>query len=197
MIELERRWQHHARRHVFEDYRRRHVTTWIAPHGASMRPLIGPDTWMLVEFGADSIGYGDIILFPVGDMLVAHRVVAQRRRLQQIIYIPKGDAEPYCDARIPAGAVLGVVRALRQGRAGAANSFGCAGAAARAIAHLSRLHGRCANAARRLAAHLPNPLRRKVARAIPPFARVVARIMFAPLPWAAWLYKPDITRERR
>lgn len=185
MIELERKWQHHARRLAFEDYRRRHITAWIAPRGTSMRPLISAGTWLQVEFGATEIEIGDIILFPLGDMLVAHRVVAQRQRHAQTIFIPKGDAEPFCDARVPIDAVIGVVRAVRQGRDGATSSFGCVGAPARLIAQISRLHGRAANFSRRAANILPNPLRRTAIRAIPPLARVVARIFFAPLRWAA------------
>lgn len=190
MIDLERKWQHHARRATFEDYRRRRITAWIAPRGTSMRPLIGPDTWLQVEFGATDINRGDIILFPFGDMLVAHRVVARRGRNGQTIVIPKGDAEPFCDPRVPAGDVIGIVRALRQGRDGVVSSFGCSGTPARLIATASRLHGRGANLARRSAAWLPDPLRRIVLRAVPPLARVVARILFAPLPWAAYSYSP-------
>ncbi|HNP72674.1 MAG TPA: hypothetical protein PLO33_09375 [Kouleothrix sp.] len=197
MIELDRKWQHHARRLVFEDYRRRHVTAWIAPHGTSMRPLIGRDTWLQVEFGAASVAIGDIILFPLGDMLVAHRVVAMRQRHGQTIVVPKGDAEPFCDPRVPLDDVIGVVRALRAGRNGAVSSLGCSGAPARLIAQLSRQHGRAANGARRFAALLPNPLRRLAIGAIPPLARVVARVLFAPFPWAAWLRIPDLADGRR
>lgn len=197
MIELEHKWQHHARRLTFEDYRRRHITAWIGPRGTSMRPLIGADTWLHVEFGATGIAIGDIILFPLGDMLVAHRVVAQRQRHAQIIVIPKGDAEPFCDARVPIDNVIGVVRALRRGRDGAISSFGCVGAPARLIARVSRLHGRAANGTRRIANSLPDPLRRMAIRAIPPLARVVARILFAPLRWAAWLRMPELANGRR
>ncbi len=184
MIDLTRRWQHQARRMTFEDYRRRQVTTWIAPRGTSMRPLIGSATWLQVEFGATSVDIGDIILFPLGDMLVAHRVVAQRQRTGQTILIPKGDAEPFCDPRIPLCDVIGVVRALRQGRNTESDSFGCTGASAHLMARISRLHGRAANAARRVANGLPGPLRRIALDAIPPLARVAARIVFTPLLWA-------------
>ena len=197
MIDLTRKWQHQARRMTFEDYRRRRVTAWIAPRGTSMRPLIGSSTWLQVEFGTTDVTIGDIILFPLGDMLVAHRVVAQRRRGEQAIFVPKGDAEPFCDARVPIDDVIGVVRALRQGRDGSSSSFGCTGASARLIARLSRLHGRAANAFRRVANSLPDPLRRMGLRAVPPLARVVARMFLAPLPWAAWLYMPQFAKGRR
>lgn len=186
MVELERRRLHQVRRALFEDYRRRNVITWLAPRGASMRPLIGANTWMLVEFGAAAVAVGDIALFPLGDMLVAHRIVAYRLRQGQLSLIPKGDAEPFYDAPIQHGEVIGVVRALREGRNGLASGFGCTGRASRALAFISRMHGSGAWLARSAAAVLPNPLWRPALRAIPPFARVVARVLFAPVPWAAW-----------
>jgi hypothetical protein len=197
MIDMTRKWQHQARRTTFEDYRRRRVVTWIAPRGTSMRPLIGSATWMQVEFGATDATIGDIILFPLGDMLVAHRVVATRQRNGQTILVPKGDAEPYCDPRVPLADVIGVVRAVRQGRNGAGSSLGCTGTLARLIAHGSRLHGRVANGCRRAAAFLPDPLRQMALRAIPPLARVAARTLLTPLFWAAWLYMPNFFSGRR
>jgi hypothetical protein len=186
MVEMEQRWLHQARRAAFEDYRRRNATVWIAPHGGSMRPTIGTNTWMLVEFGATTIGLGDIVLFPFGNLMVAHRVVARRLRQDQIILVPKGDAEPYCDPKIQSGDVIGVVRALRDGRDGPVSGFGCSGRSAQIIARLSRLSGRGAWGARRAAIFLPDPLRRLALRVIPSLTRVVARILLAPLRWAAW-----------
>lgn len=197
MLEIEQRWQQQARRATFEDYRRRGVTAWIAPRGSSMRPLVGPDTWLQVEFGAAELRRGDIVLFPLGELLVAHRVVALRQQSGQLMIIPKGDAEPFCDPRIAAGDVIGVVRALRRGRDGAASSFGCGGTSARLIASVSRWHGRGAQFARRVAVKLPDPLRRLALPAIPPFARVVARILFEVLPWAARLDSLYTSIERR
>ncbi len=197
MLEIEQRWQQQARRATFEDYRRRGVTTWIAPRGASMRPLVGRDTWMQVEFGAAEVRRGDIVLFPLGEILVAHRVVALHRRAGQATVIAKGDAEPFCDPPVQLGGVIGVVRALRQGQAGQPSSFGCTGAGAGRIASVSRWHGRSAQFARRAAAKLPDPLRRVALPAIPPFARVVARILFAVLPWAARLSSLEASKERR
>ena len=86
MVDLERHWLHQARRSTFEEYRRRRISTWIGPRGTSMRPLIGPGTWMQVEFGAAEISVGDMILFPLGDILVAHRVVAQKNRLGRRVH---------------------------------------------------------------------------------------------------------------
>jgi hypothetical protein len=192
MVELEQQWLHQARRAAFEDYRQRRVPTWIGQRGASMRPLIGPDTWMQVEFGATEFAIGDIILFPLGNMLVAHRIVAYKLRQGQLALVPKGDAEPYHDPLIQPSEVLGAVRALRRGRHGFSTRFGCTGTPARMVAAISRSHGRVAALLRRLAMILPDPPRRLALNAIPPLLRVVARVILAPLSWAAWL---DISKQ--
>jgi hypothetical protein len=187
MVELEQDRLRQARRALFEDYRLRRVSTWIGLRGSSMRPLIGPDTWLQVEFGASEFAIGEIILFPLGTMLVAHRIVAQNKRQDRLVLVPKGDAEPYSDTFIQPSEVLGVVRALRQGSQGSGTRFGCAGRSARMIAAISRSHGHAAAGLRRLATTLPGPLRQLALNAIPPLLRVVARIMFTPLSWATWL----------
>ena len=66
-----------------------------------------------MEFGA-AAEIGDIIVFPLGDILVAHRLVARRQRQGAEILIAKGDAEPYFDPPVQPGDLLGVVRALRR-----------------------------------------------------------------------------------
>ena len=185
MVDLDRQWLRQARRAVFEDYRRQATSRWIEAHGSSMRPLIRPGAQMLVEFGVTAVDLGDIILFPLGDMLVAHRIVARRWRPDSQVLIPKGDGEPYCDPALPVGDLIGVVRALRDHPDGPSVSVGCVGFAARATAHVSRMSGRGASLARRTAARLPKSLRSSALRAIPSVARVTARIMFAPLRWVA------------
>jgi hypothetical protein len=182
VVDLTRRRQ--ARRATFEDFRRQGARVWIGPRGASMRPLIGAETKLLIEFGAASAEVGDIILFPLGDILVAHRLVARRRRHGQDVLIAKGDAEPYFDSAVSPADVLGVVRALRRGDAGPASSLGCAGWTARAVARVSYVAGRGAWLARRATAVLPGPLRRMALSAIASLARVAAHILFAPLHWA-------------
>ena len=150
-----------------------------------MRPLIGPGAWALVEFGAAPAGIGEIVLFGRGDMVIAHRCVA---RGADGALIAKGDAEAGCDAPLDRGDILGVVRALRRGPSGPAASFGCTGRSAWAIAQISRAIGRGAALARQCAATLPNPLRRAALHAIPPFARVAALALLAPIAWAARIH---------
>lgn len=188
MVELEQQRLQQARRALFEDYRLRRANAWIGPHGASMRPLIGSGTRLQVDFGASEFAIGDIIVFPLGSMLVAHRIVARKMRQGRLVLIPKGDAEPYTDPIVEPNEVLGVVRALRQNPRRPSTRFGCAGRSARTIALISRSLGHTAAGLRRLAAYLPNPARRLAFSAIPPLLRVVARIIFTPFSWAAWLH---------
>jgi hypothetical protein len=182
MADLEARRRQHARRAAFEDYRKQGAQVWIGPRGTSMRPLIGEHTKLLVEFGA-AASIGDMIVFPLGDILVAHRLVARRQRYGAEILIAKGDAEPYFDRPLQPGDVLGVVRALRRDGASQATSLGCTGRAARLIARISFLVGRSAWIVRRATAFLPGPLRRVALGAITLLARVAAQILFTLLLW--------------
>lgn len=197
MVEIDRRRLQQVRRATFEDYRQQHASAWIGPRGTSMRPLVGADTWLYVEFGASGVAVGDIIVFPLGDIIVAHRVVSQRTQQGQRQLIAKGDAEPYPDPPLQPADVLGVVRALRQGRDGVGSQSGCAGVSARLAARISRWLGYAALAMRRMASFLPDPLRRVALVAIPPCIRVVARTLLAPLPWATWLDRSKQENGRR
>jgi hypothetical protein len=175
----------HARRAAFEDYRRQRARVWIGPRGTSMRPLIGAGSRLLVDFGAVA-AIGDIVVFPRGDILVAHRLVARRQRHGKEILIAKGDAEPYFDAPLQPSELLGVVRALRRSGTAQATSLGCAGWSARLIAHISYSAGRSAWIARRASAILPGPLRRVALSAISLLVRVTAHTLLTPLLWAVW-----------
>src|SRR5436190_9913590 len=101
MADLEARRRQYARRVAFEDYRRQGARVWIGPRGTSMRPLIGAATTLLVEFGPVAPMIGDIVVFPLGDILVAHRLVARRQRHGVELLITKGDAEAYFDPPLP------------------------------------------------------------------------------------------------
>ena len=187
MVDLEARRRQQARRAAFEDYRRQAARVWIGPRGTSMRPLIGAETKLLVEFGSAAAVIGDIIVFPLGDILVAHRLVAQRQRQGADILIVKGDAEPYCDPPLQPSELLGVVRALRRNGASPATSLGCAGWVARLIARISYSSGRSAWIVRRATAILPGPMRRIAFDAITLLAKLAAYILFTPLLWVVWL----------
>jgi hypothetical protein len=185
---LDQRRRQQARRLVFEDYRRQRASIWIKPRGISMRPLIDSETKLLVEFGATA-ELGDIIVFPLGDILVAHRLVARQRRQGAEVLIAKGDAEAYFDPPVRPSDLLGVVRALRRHGAEPATSLGCTGSGARLLARISYWSGRGAWLARRAASILPSPLRRIALGAIALLVRVTAHILFTPLLWAVLFQK--------
>jgi hypothetical protein len=188
MVDRESQRRQQARLVAFEDYRRQGAHVWIGPRGTSMRPLIGAETKLLVEFGA-AAEIGDIIVFSQGDILVAHRLVARRQRRGTAVLIAKGDAEPYFDPPVLPNDLLGVVRALRRGGESPATSLGCSGWVARLIAGYSYVAGRGAWIARRATAILPGPMRQVALSAIALLARVTAYILLTPLLWVV-LFRP-------
>jgi hypothetical protein len=196
VVDLQARRRQQARRAAFEDYCRKRASVWYAPHGVSMRPLIGAQTKLLVEFGPATVAIGDIIVFPRGDMLVAHRLVAWRQRQGVELLIAKGDAEPYFDPPVQPGELLGVVRALRRNDVSPATSHGCAGWAARLIARISYSAGRSAWIVRRAAAIFPTPLRQITLGAISLLSRVTTQILFTPLLWVVWFRSKRIKQLR-
>jgi len=193
VVDLETRRRQQARRAAFEDYRRQGVSVWIGPRGTSMRPLIGAQTKLLVEFGAAG-DIGDIIVFPLGDILVAHRLVARRQRQGVAMLLAKGDAEAYFDPLVQPSELLGVVRALRRSDAAPATGLGCRGWTARLIARMSYSAGRSAWIVRRATALFPNPLRQIALGAISLLARVAAHILFTPLLWVVWFRSKRIEK---
>lgn len=197
MTKQQGRWLFQARRALFETYRQQMASVWIEARGSSMRPLIDPGAWMLVEFGALPVDLGEIILFSHDERLIAHRVVAQRQDQDTSCLIAKGDAEPYCDAPVRCADVLGVVRALRYGPGGYPTRVGCVGRFTRAIARISRWNGYGAALVRRGAVLLPAPLKRVVMRAIPPATRVAADVLLAPVRWIAWTQTTQLRIKNR
>jgi hypothetical protein len=177
---LDQHWRTLAVNAVYEQYRQAGEQHWIAARGDSMRPLITPESRLLVAFGAQPRALGEIILFREGERLIAHRWVARRGTS----FIAKGDAEAFCDAPFSAESILGVVRALRRNAEASASSLGCTGPLATAIARCSWWLGRSAAWARRVSLRSPTPLR-FVAQCAAPLTRVVARVILQPIAWAA------------
>lgn len=186
MLESDQSRLAQARRATFEIYRREASSTWVQARGRSMLPLIRPGDWMLVDFGALPAGAGAIVLFPLGDLIVAHRVVASQEQGGALLLRTKGDAEPYFDPALTPADVLGVVRGLRRSPVGPVRRIGCVGRAARMIARFSRLHGRGVAFTQRRASALPPLLRRPALCALPLLARAAALLALAPLGMALW-----------
>jgi hypothetical protein len=179
LAEARTAWISAARRAVFGRYRDEGAREWISASGESMRPLIRPGAFLLVEFGARPRGPGEIVLFPLRDRIVSHRLVGSRPRGGRTLLLTKGDAQPFFDPLVDPEDVLGVVRALRPEVDGPATSIGCAGRHARAIARASLFGGRAAPRLRRAALRLPGSLRGAALRAVPPLAETVTRAVAA------------------
>jgi hypothetical protein len=81
-----------ARRGLFEVYRARGESAWVAVGGSSMRPSFGDGSWLLVDFGAREARVGEIVLLPLGSRLVTHRVIRRHRGRSGWTLQTKGDA---------------------------------------------------------------------------------------------------------
>ena len=129
-----------ARLAMLETWRRDGAEAWIEATGGSMLPLIHPGDRLLVGFGAQEAGRGDVILFRQGGLVVAHRVVALRSRDGVRRLIAKGDNEPFATEDVAPSDLMGVVRALDRGPHGL-STRGLGGTSGRLTARLSRLVG--------------------------------------------------------
>jgi hypothetical protein len=134
----------HARRGLFELYRRQGRRVWVQGSGHSMRPLIPPGGWLLVEFGAVPDGVGEIIVFAHQGMLVAHRVVVYDGAALNMTVTTKGDSQLSFDPPLPVGDVIGVVRAVRRAPHSRVYTIACSGAVALLAGWLSRTSARAA-----------------------------------------------------
>lgn len=184
MISHEQHWMAYARQATFAAFREQARRVWVAADGSSMRPLIRPGEFLLVDFGALPTGLGQIVLFMLGQRVIAHRIIGIDQATQQ--FIIKGDAEPYYDAPITGADVVGVVRARRSTAYSPAISYGFAGRPARIIARISRWLGRCLIFAQRTTILFPDPLRRIAVRVIASLAWVAAQVLLAPFRWVAY-----------
>lgn len=183
---LDQHWRTLAVNAAYEQYRQAGEQHWIAARGDSMRPLITPESRLLVAFGAQPRAIGEIVLFRQGERLIAHRWVAR----QGSNLIAKGDGESFCDAPFSAESILGVVRALRRTANAPASSLGCTGPLASVLARSSWWLGRSAAWARRVSLRYPTPMR-FVAQCAIPLTRVVARMILQPIAWAAQIKSHD------
>ena len=165
MIATDDRLRAAARRALLEANGRNGSRTWLQASGSSMWPLITPGDWIRVD-GCRAPRVGDVVVVAAGPRLVAHRLVECHGTGRRAVLVTKGDAEASADAPVPAGAVLGVVRAVRHEHTGRASSVGLNGRTARLLARLSGAAGRLATPAHDAARALPRPLRTPVLRAV-------------------------------
>lgn len=161
-----------ARLAVMEDFRRAGRARWIRVDGPSMRPLIAPGTWLLVDFGPVSARVGRIVVASLGRGFVVHRVV----RVGGDRVLVQGDAELRADPVVARGDLYGVVRAIRRTN-GTTTSVGCDGTSAQLIAIASRTAARAVTVAHRAAARLPRPMGPLLVRPVGALARVPVQIL--------------------
>ena len=90
----------------------RRTTCTISGH--SMEPLVRAGDTLVVRHGSGDVRIGDVVLFKVGERLVAHRIVALRSSPSgDEVFVAKGDASPALDETLPRGRILGVVEEVR------------------------------------------------------------------------------------
>jgi hypothetical protein len=169
-----------ARAGLLESYRHDRAKAWLTTRGTSMLPLIRPGSSLLIEFGANP-AIGEVILFALGGTHLAHRVVGRHRPPTSDRFIVKGDAEPYPDRAPQPAEILGVVRAVRWPNEAQSRLAGLSGRSGHLIAGTSLWSGRAARIGRRLVARGPRRFRPAGVRTIEIFARVLTRLVMAPI----------------
>lgn len=83
--------------------------------GASMRPMLGNGSRVLVQFGAQDFRVGDVVVFRQGDTMTIHRIVRITYRYSDAMFHTKGDGSFNFDPdllneRDAIGKVVGIVR---------------------------------------------------------------------------------------
>ena len=134
----------HARRGLFELYRRQGRRVWVQGSGRSMRPLIPPGSWLLVDFGAVPERVGEVVVFAHRANVVAHRVVVSEGTALDMMLTTKGDSQLSFDPPLPVSDVIGVVRAVRRAPHSRVYAIGCTGPVALLAGWLSRTSARAA-----------------------------------------------------
>jgi signal peptidase I len=85
--------------------------------GMSMYPLLRRGRRVALGPVSGGIGYGDVVVYFLGEKLVVHRVVGIKEGPEGRIFQTKGDSSLLLDAYpLPEGEVLGKVIAVEMGR---------------------------------------------------------------------------------
>jgi len=107
----------------------------VRVQGESMRPTLRPGQLLAVEFSADRLVVGDLLLFRQGDSLLVHRLLGDarpldgRRRLRT-----RGDGVATLDPAVDLTHVAGRVIAIEDSGRWLSTRTGAAGAYARCLA---------------------------------------------------------------
>lgn len=81
----------------------------MAMHGSSMRPLLRDGDQIEVIYGTGQLHRGDVIVFKLGEQVVAHRLLKIRRGGDTLRFLAKGDNRLDADLLLDSGQVLGRV----------------------------------------------------------------------------------------
>jgi hypothetical protein len=144
----------------FELYRSRGERMWVDAAGGSMLPLVPAGTKMLVDFAATRARVGEIVLFPLFGLVVAHRLVRSRQGPSGEVLVTRGDALLRFDPSFPPEQMLGVVRAVVRRVDMPLEVFAVTGRGAAVLGVVSRQLGYLYVAVTRLPAPIRGPLLR-------------------------------------
>ena len=128
----------------------------IPVQGRSMLPFLTEGQLVAVEFGAERLATGDLLVFRQVDYLVVHRLVGRGSRNGATYYRCRGDGLAGLDPPVDPERVVGRVVAVRCGESWRS----VRGGGARLYARLSAWHDLSWTTLRRLAGFVEGGLRR-------------------------------------
>jgi len=156
----------------------------VRVRGDSMRPTLRPGQLLAVEFSAEELAVGDLLLFRQGDSLLVHRLLGDARPLDgQRRLRTRGDGVATLDPAVDLERVVGRVTAIEDSDRWLSTRTGAAGAYARCLAWHDRFW-----AAAAAVAHYPEralgrvrvrlPLRAGVAALDRALLQLIHRLLF-------------------
>jgi signal peptidase I len=99
---------------LWQDSFAKNGKAWLRVTTGSMEPLVKPGEMILIEkVKPQSIIFGDIIIFEVHELFVAHRVIKKRVAAGQIFFLQKGDKGGQA-MEIPEEWIIGKVVAIEK-----------------------------------------------------------------------------------
>jgi hypothetical protein len=112
----------------------------VRVQGDSMRPTLRPGQLLAVEFSAERLAVGDLLLFRQGDSLLVHRLLGDARPLDGHRRLrTRGDGVATLDPAVDLDRVVGRVTAIEDSGRWLSTTMGPAGAYARCLAWHNRL----------------------------------------------------------
>ena len=142
----------------------------VRVQGESMRPTLQPGQRLAVEFSAEGLAVGDLLLFRQGDALLVHRLLGDARPLDGKRRLrTRGDGVARLDPAVDLDRVVGRVIAIEDSARWLSTTMGAAGAYARCVAWHDRFW-----AAAGFIAHYPERALGRIGVKLPLCAAVAA-----------------------